>query len=630
MSLNVGDSRRGRDRSPGRYEEEVRERSRTRVEIDRAPSPPRSRYDDPRDSRRRYEYEEETVTRSSKGGPERKEARYTSTRKYASESESESSVSSVSPERPPRKPMPGEFTKTEEKVEVRYGDRRGKEYYEEKKYTKKDVYEPDSPKDRYAKPADYRYAEPDPRDRRTSRYEEEVSVRERGSSINVSGSFSVGKGDSPKKEYASFSMGRGDSPKKEYGRPASPQHEYGRPPSPKHDYGSPPSPKYSSSSYADPKKYEYAQPAEKITYTSRTETYSNRPSDPRSSDSKIVTVEPGQRRISGASSLQPRMGSLSVSTGHSQALTLAAAPGSPLLEAYHGTYQSISPMPSPMMVARRDADVKILDIGPLSPTNSKVRHARFHDSAADAAKLAKALSGSKSPNIDPLIEILPALTHEQVMNLRIEYKKLVKTGSERKGVNIAKHIKLRLKDEEPPLLKACYATALGQWESEAYWANFWYQGEKSRRELLIESLMGRTNAEIRAIKDGFSDKKYSDSLTKCMKMELKEDKFKKAVLLVLEEKRMEDRPYSIDRRLVEEDVRELYRAVKSEKGGETNMINIIVLRSDSHIREILKVYEASFKANFAREMLKKSGNLVVRSPPIRPSTHLLTSCRASC
>jgi len=160
-------------------------------------------------------------------------------------------------------------------------------------------------------------------------------------------------------------------------------------------------------------------------------------------------------------------------------------------------------------------------------------------------------------------------------------------------------------------LKACYAVALGQWESEAYWANFWYQGEKSRRELLIESLMGRTNAEIRAIKDGFSDKKYSDSLTKCMKMELKEDKFKKAILLALEEKKMDDRPYGIDRRLVEDDVRELYKAVKAEKGGETTMINIIVLRSDSHIREILKMYELSYRANFAREMLKKSGNLVV-------------------
>jgi hypothetical protein len=158
---------------------------------------------------------------------------------------------------------------------------------------------------------------------------------------------------------------------------------------------------------------------------------------------------------------------------------------------------------------------------------------------------------------------------------------------------------------------------LGQWESEAYWANSYYQGSQTSRELLIESLMGRTNKEIRLIKDAFRDKKYSDSLTRCMKQELKEDKFKKAVMLVLEERRMDERPgYSLDRVLVEQDVRDLYRAIKSERGGETMMIGIIILRSDSHIREILRVYEATYRANFAREMLKKSGNLVVCISPI--------------
>jgi len=122
--------------------------------------------------------------------------------------------------------------------------------------------------------------------------------------------------------------------------------------------------------------------------------------------------------------------------------------------------------------------------------------------------------------------------------------------------------------------------------------------------------MGRTNSEIRAIKDGFSDKKYSDSLTKCMKTELKADKFRSAVLLVLEEKRMEDYPERVDRRLVEDDVRELNRSLRTEKGGETAMIQIVVLRSDSHLRECLRLYEATYRANFAREMLKKSGNLV--------------------
>jgi hypothetical protein len=270
-----------------------------------------------------------------------------------------------------------------------------------------------------------------------------------------------------------------------------------------------------------------------------------------------------------------------------------------------------------MIAATPHSDINLIE--PLSPQSSDDerrgkkgrRNARFHDPEEEAKILAQALKGEKrAPDTEPLIEILPGLTHEQVLDLRVEYKRIVKTGSEKKGVNIAKHIKLRLKEEDPSLMKACYACALGRWESEAYWANFWYQGEKSRRELLIESLMGRTNREISQIKDGFADKKYSDSLTKCMKMELKEDKFKKAVLMVLEEKRMEESS-RIDRDLLEDDVRDLHKAVRADKGGESLMISIIVVRSDTHLREVLRSYEASYRSNFAREMLKKSGNLVV-------------------
>ena len=206
------------------------------------------------------------------------------------------------------------------------------------------------------------------------------------------------------------------------------------------------------------------------------------------------------------------------------------------------------------------------------------------------------------------------------MDLRVEYKRLVKTGAERKGVNIAKHIRARLKDEDPTLMKACYTVALGRWEAEAYWANFWYHGDKTRRELLIESLMGRTNEEIRKIKEGFSDKKYGDSLVKCMKMELKEDKFKKAVLMVLEEKRQEDvdqwgRPLRLDYELVADDVRTLRDAVKSERGGESAMLAIVVMRSEAHLREVMRVYKETFRGgNFAKDALKKSGNLVVSIP----------------
>lgn len=319
-----------------------------------------------------------------------------------------------------------------------------------------------------------------------------------------------------------------------------------------------------------------------------------------------------------------RMSSLTVDTARPVSMSLAAAPGSPLLESYRGTYQDCSPMPSPLLLASQshNADIQILDA--LSPANSDLegdgkkrsRRARFHDPEDIASRLAAALRGTKAPDTGPLINILPSLSHEQVMELRVEYKQLVKTGSERKGVNIAKHIRARLKDDDPLLMKACYSVALGTWESEAYWANFWYQGDKTRRELLIETLMGRTNDEIRKIKDGFTDKKYDNSLVKCMKTELKEDKFKKAVLLVLDERRMDEfdhhgRRLPIDYKLVDNDVEELRHAVKSEKGGESMMISIIIQRSDSHLRAILKEYEHHYRANFARESLKKSGNLVV-------------------
>ncbi|EKD16942.1 uncharacterized protein L3040_006228 [Drepanopeziza brunnea f. sp. 'multigermtubi'] len=407
--------------------------------------------------------------------------------------------------------------------------------------------------------------------------------------------------------------------------------------------------------YADPKPWEYAQPDEVMQYNpaggynapggygygSQAQSSISIPGGgrgrhegeaqylndaARTSQGNIVTIEPGSRRRDPSpnpASLGPRMHSLTVSPGHhgGAALSLGSAPGSPLLEAYHGTYQSISPMPSPLMVASYPyGDVNLIE--PLSPDssdsdrrrgNKKTRRtARFHDSEEEATILAKALKGERrAPDTAPLIEILPGLTHEQVLDLRVEYKRIVKTGSGKRGVNIAKHIKLRLKEEDPSLMKACYACALGKWESEAYWANFWYQGEKSRRELLIESLMGRTNREIRAIKDGFSDKKYSDSLVKCMRTELKEDKFKKAVLLVLEERKMEERRgESVDMRLVQDDARDLYRAIKSERGGESAMIGIVCVRSDAHLREVLRAYEGAFRANFAREMLKKSGNLV--------------------
>ena len=254
---------------------------------------------------------------------------------------------------------------------------------------------------------------------------------------------------------------------------------------------------------------------------------------------------------------------------------------------------------------RSTSDVSITTIEP-DYVKSGRRTVVFYDPEPDAKKIAAALAGTRQPaNPKPLLQILPFLSTDDLFALRTEYKNHAKVGGA--GINIAKHIKTRIPGN---LGKAFYATALGRWESEAFWANSFYQGGNVRRELLIESLMGRSNGDIREIKNCFKDKKYGDDLEKCMKAELKADKFRTAVLLALEERRQIEGS-GLDLRLVQSDVKELYRALVAPSGGETAMIQILVVRSDAHLREVLRLFEAEYRRNFARDMIERSKNLVV-------------------
>ncbi len=156
-------------------------------------------------------------------------------------------------------------------------------------------------------------------------------------------------------------------------------------------------------------------------------------------------------------------------------------------------------------------------------------------------------------------------------------------------------------------------TALGKYEGEGYWANYWYQSNSAKRELLIEALMGRQNHEIREIKDAFRDKLYSDSLTKCMDKELKADKFRKAVLMALEGERQEESDvWPVEYR--NRDVETLYKAMNAREGGESTMLSIVLMRSDQHLRKCSARMRGNIQANFARDALRKSNNLVCEYP----------------
>jgi len=300
-------------------------------------------------------------------------------------------------------------------------------------------------------------------------------------------------------------------------------------------------------------------------------------------------------------------------------------PASPLLEAYRGTFQS---MPSPIMIPRADDDLDdLLPLSPrvsrtsvgirerkesfsrISPTRSSTtikskKKVSMYDAETDARDIAEELMRSH-PNVQILIDILPTLSHDQILELRAAYKRVAKVQGQ--GINIAKHIKLKTSGN---FQKICYVTALGRWESEGYWANYWYQNNSARRELLIEALMGKSNAEIRNIKDTFKDKRYGDSLSRCMDKELKADKFRVAVLMALEEKRQEENDtWPVEYR--NKDVDKLYESLRRRDGGETAILEIVVTRSNNHLKEVLRTYERKYGSNFAKDALKKSNNLVV-------------------
>lgn len=420
---------------------------------------------------------------------------------------------------------------------------------------------------------------------------------------------------------------------------------------------------YSSNSYQPSQPYQYAQPPEQITYTSKpvtsrdytqtpqepsrqsiTRTYSQGKTTSSSKDARVVEIRPDglepdrdQRKSKSNSQrlsistkqaplspgLGPRMDRLSVSGDRPDLSGLSGSgilpPPSPLLEPYHGTYQQLSPMPS----AVRFSDDSDLDsLPPLSPSlnprndklalaaaaassSKKSRRVVIYSPETDATTLATTLN-SRHPSADPVTAVLPPLTHDQILLLRKEYKSQVKIQG--KGINLSKHLKLKFSPST--FGKAAHVTSLGRWESEAHWANFWYQAHASRRELLIESLMGRSNAEVREVKAAFRDKRYGDDLVRCMEKELRMDKFRVAVLMVLEERRQEEQDvYPPEYR--DRDVDVLAKSIRAREGGESAMLEIIVRRSDAHLREVLRAYQDLYGENFAKAALQKSGNLVV-------------------
>ena len=628
--LGVRDDRRSRSKSPGgRDRDRSRSHSRdtrSRDEPDRdeytsrrsskhyakeeSASEDERRYKDRRSSKKYYEEDEEKDTRRSKP----------SSKKYADESEEEDRHRSYKPSKDSRS---RDISASD--------DDRGYRRFEKKSRSDSDS---DRRKDRRERSNRKKYDDSDE--------ENGSDGRRRNSDHTSNGTYGAPPGSYPEvrpgaarhnsyvptdPRNATPGAFPGDAP-----RAVQPQHSYSGSSGPQ--YANLEQYKYADSRQITPQRkseYERSRPSEYE--RSRTQDSKDSDSDrrrskyesrePKSSkydDDRYETREPKSKKYyddeeddkykkssrngSSTQEVTKKMAGLAVGSAALGAATLGVArhashdggkpPASPLLEAYKGTYQTISPMPSALVLHNHkdDSDLSDLDlaleddsddpnaslkrkirklerekekytkgqkgdslnitektdetrtrrlsnidtklnveirepgssrrerspsVSILSPGgangNGKRKSVSWYDPTEDAKRIAAALSGTRSaPDPRPLVQILPRLSIDDLDALKAEYKNHAKVSGQ--GINMAKHIKLRVPGS---LGKACYATALGRWESEAYWANSWYQGGASRRELLIESLMGRSNSDIREIKNCFKDKKYNDDLEKCIR-----------------------------------------------------------------------------------------------------------------
>ncbi|KAH0139163.1 Annexin, partial [Aureobasidium melanogenum] len=248
---------------------------------------------------------------------------------------------------------------------------------------------------------------------------------------------------------------------------------------------------YTTTSYHYPASGNYQEPQYTTSKPTSGQSQQYRPAagkQPHGSlKAQTVDVTPGISKQANLG-LNVRIDRLSVS-GNRPDTAGTLPPPSPLLEAYRGTYQSVSPMIAPMRLSS-DSDLdKLSSLSPGPSSDSKQhrrsrsstskidfvssssssepkKRARLYDAEKDALALNEAISHHRI-NVDTICNILPDLTHDQILELRKEYKKHVKVQG--RGINIAKHMKMKLSGN---FGKAVYVCALGKYESEGYWANF--------------------------------------------------------------------------------------------------------------------------------------------------------------
>ncbi|KAJ0425233.1 hypothetical protein BJY00DRAFT_204488 [Aspergillus carlsbadensis] len=213
-----------------------------------------------------------------------------------------------------------------------------------------------------------------------------------------------------------------------------------------------------------------------------------------------------------------------------------------------------------------------------------------------ALAISEALNPSQVTDRAPFLRFLPLMDHYAILHLRYEYQKLVQTGGN--GVNVAKHIRHKL--GKNPFGDACYATALGRWESEAFWVTAFCEKSETGytdNNFFLVPLFDRDASDILALKQAFKGERYLDSLDGLIRDKVQHPTHRRAALLAMRGSRNRGGPEQ-----VRQDIEDIKRALGDQKKGATKILSIILGRSRSHLQQIRQGYKDRYVDDLEQEM----------------------------
>jgi annexin A7/11 len=142
----------------------------------------------------------------------------------------------------------------------------------------------------------------------------------------------------------------------------------------------------------------------------------------------------------------------------------------------------------------------------------------------------------------------------------------------------------------------------GPLQNDVYLLKEAMDGPGTKEKVLNDVLLGRSNADLRAIKDLYK-KTYRTSLESDIKADLSM-KTERHFLMVLAANRTEESAPVIPQQ-IDADVMELYKATEGKVGTDELLVcNILSQRSDAQIRAIAHTYQQKFTRSLEQVIIK--------------------------